>query len=361
MSTYPEELQGVVDWLAHPNELGRAPSSIEFVKEFTDPEGANCKIFRFKSGLLSPWMMAINSDSGIFSEFEKYDKKNDVAQAQKLLDYLKQYWKNMALNEEEKKERAKKATPFVSFVLKAESKFEPKEFLRIYENDWGEKLTMDGSGEEEEGTNDKETCFFANKDGLQLVLGYMDCRIPDDEAEFYAKYNFMWKDAVETTKKHKAHVLVSVMGNGTAIEKAFYYSKALVSLCQIENNIGVYGDRTVNNPKYVVSLKNKILEGTLPIPILVWCGLGLEQEGISGWTCGMKHFGFDEMEIINVKKEPSAVQGFLLILIDYCLNNDISFHDGETVGLAANVQLQVTRSKGINVEEEGETLKITMP
>ena len=61
-------------------------------KEFTDEEGCHCLIFKFKKGLFSPWLMAIHSDSGIFSEQERYDENNDIEQATQMLTYLKQYW-----------------------------------------------------------------------------------------------------------------------------------------------------------------------------------------------------------------------------------------------------------------------------
>ena len=118
MANYENEMREVADWLKHPNELGKAPlilkhilvfiGKMEFVKEFTDEEGCHCLIFKFKKGLFSPWLMAIHSDSGIFSEQERYDENNDIEQATQMLTYLKQYWKSIALNEEEQKEREKK-------------------------------------------------------------------------------------------------------------------------------------------------------------------------------------------------------------------------------------------------------------
>ena len=66
MVQYKEEMQEVVEWLEHPNELGKAPAKIEFTKEFTDSDGIHCLIFRFKKGMLSPWLLAIHSESGIF-------------------------------------------------------------------------------------------------------------------------------------------------------------------------------------------------------------------------------------------------------------------------------------------------------
>ena len=46
-------------------------------------------------------------------------------------------------------------------------------------------------------------------------------------------------------------------------------------------------------------------------------------------------------------------------IIDYCINNNIGFHEGEIVGLAAGLQLKVEKSKGCNVDEDGETLKLS--
>ena len=57
MVQYKEEMQEVVEWLEHPNELGKAPAKIEFTKEFTASDGIHCLIFRFKKGLLSPWLL----------------------------------------------------------------------------------------------------------------------------------------------------------------------------------------------------------------------------------------------------------------------------------------------------------------
>ena len=49
----------------------------------------------------------------------------------------------------------------------------------------------------------------------------------------------------------------------------------------------------------------------------------------------------------------------MILIIDYCINNNIGFHEGEIVGLAAGLQLKVEKSKGCNVDEDGETLKLS--
>lgn len=358
MAKYEKEMQEVVEWLEHPNELGKAPSKIEFTKEFTDPDGIHCLIFRFKKGMLSPWLLAIHSESGIFSEQEKYDEKRDIEQAQAMIDYLKSYWKSMALNEEERRGRVERAEGFHAFILKAEPKFEPDVFLQAYEKEWGVSL-QEADEEGKEARDGVDARIYTDENGLMLVLGYMDFKIPEEEAEENARFNFMWKDAVATAASHTAHEIVSVMGDGSLREQAMFYAKAVMTLCQMENNIGVYANGVVYEPKMFLAMSELLHNDQLPIPVLVWCGLGQEEEGISGWTDGMKCFGFDEMEIVKMEQKPSELQNLLFSLVNYCINNDVAFRDGETMSLTTSMQLKIKKSKGINVDPDGETMKLT--
>ena len=357
--SYEKERDEVIEWLKHPNELAKAPSKIEFVKEFTDEEDCKCLIFRFKAGMLSPWLLAIHSDCGIFSEQEKYDEKRDVEQAKALMEYLKTYWKNVERNEEEKEERKEKAKGFGAFVLLENPGFDVKLFMKKYEEEWGEAL--DGYVEPEKEGDTVDAQILTTKDGFRIIMGYMEFRVPGNEAEDNASYNFMWKEAVETTAKHKAHMVVSVSDKDRIKEAAMFYGRAMVTICQMENVLGIYSNGVVYQPKMFVGVKKAMLEGSLPLPVLVWCGICQgSQHGLSTWTEGMKNFGFDEMEIENLDKQPSEVYGFMLLLVEYCISNDISFHDGETVGLAAGLQVRIKKSKGYNVDEDGETLKILL-
>lgn len=359
MANYDNEKAEIIEWLKHPNELGKAPHKIEFVKEFTDAEGFHCLIFRFKAGLLSSWLMAIHSDSGIFSEQEKYDESNDVEQATRMLEYLKQYWKNIARNEEEKKIRAEKAEHFHAFVLKKEAKFEPDLFLKMLQEDWGETLEGveddESDQKEHEGTDAR---IYSNSEGIRLILGYMDMPVPNNEAVENAKYNYMWQDGVAVTETHTAHEVVFVSGGESILDRAIFWSKVISVLCKMENNIGLYANGTVYEPQMIVKMCELLKEEKLPLPALVWCGLGQDEKGLSAWTDGMKCFGFEEMEIINSTMKPSELQGFMLLIADYCINNNIGFHDGEKVGFVAGIQIEVEKSKGFNVDEDGETLKL---
>ena len=47
----------------------------------------------------------------------------------------------------------------------------------------------------------------------------MDAPVPDGEAEANAANNYMWPEAVETVKTHKAHLMVAVMGTDAPVKE----------------------------------------------------------------------------------------------------------------------------------------------
>ncbi|MGN0159991.1 MAG: DUF4261 domain-containing protein [Lachnospiraceae bacterium] len=357
MQKYEDEKQRVIEWLEDPHELGKKPSKIEFTKEFTDEDGINCKIFKYKKSLMAPWMLAICSDSGVFSEMQNYNEATEVEDAQKLVDFLKEYWKRMANAAQEKEEMDANAEAFHAFVLMKEAKGIPENFEKEIADQWG--ITL-----EEEEKDKKKTEEDSDVDAriyqvgkLRLILGYMGFAVPNEEAEQNAAYNYMWKDAVEVTKLHSAHMVVTVLGEGTPEEKGFLYAKAITTLCRQENTIGVYANEVVYEPKFFVAMSEMIENGDLPLFDLIWFGLCNGENGVSAYTCGMKCFGKDEMEIIDSKENPGEIRELLINIATYVVFEDVILHDGETIGMSAEQRLKISKSEGINVK--GDSLKIT--
>ena len=151
-------------------------------------------------------------------------------------------------------------------------------------------------------------------------------------------------------------MLVTILGEGTAEEKGILYTQAIATLCKYENTIGVYANEVVYEPKMFVAFSEMMKDGSLPLFNLVWFGLSNSENGVSGYTCGMKCFGKDEMEIIASQKKPSDIRDMLTNIASYVILEDVILHDGETVGMSATQRLKITKSEGINVE--GDSLKI---
>ena len=68
----------------------------ELLKHFEDEDGIQCMIFKYKKSLFGKWLLGIVSESGTFSEMKEYKQENEIEDAKKLLEILKNYWKQMA-------------------------------------------------------------------------------------------------------------------------------------------------------------------------------------------------------------------------------------------------------------------------
>lgn len=84
------------EWLSHPNELVKKTSKIEYTNQFEDEDGIQCMIFKYKKSLFGKWLLGIASESGTFSEMKEYSKEKEIEDATKILEFLKNYWKNLA-------------------------------------------------------------------------------------------------------------------------------------------------------------------------------------------------------------------------------------------------------------------------
>lgn len=385
-----EAKQQVIEWLEHPNELGCRPHKIECTNEFTDEDGIHCMIFKYKKTVLSPWLLAIAGDSGVFSEMQKYNEKTEVEDAKALLAFLKQYWKNKANEAEEREKRAGEASHFQAFVLMKQTEWKKDWFEKEFFREWGIQLEdaeekdsvqqdsdqegsvqkdsdRDGFVQKDVGQEDfaqegvsqedkEQDVGFYVVDQMHLVLGFMGFPIPDGEAEYHAQFNYLWKDAVDVTGTHKAHLLVTIMGEGTPVEKGLLYAKALTTLCRSEDVLGVYANGVVYEPKFFVAMSEIIENGDLPVFDWVWIGVGRDEEGVSVYTNGLTCFGKEELEIVNSKQPPSELRDFMMNIVGYLIEEDVIFHDGETVGYTNEQRLKLVKSEGVNVE--GESLKI---
>lgn len=89
------------NWLSDSHELGKKPSKIEYTNSFEDEDGIKCMIFKYKKNILGKWLLGIVSESGTFSEMQEYNQQNEIKDAKKILEMLKNYWKEMTKNMKE--------------------------------------------------------------------------------------------------------------------------------------------------------------------------------------------------------------------------------------------------------------------
>ena len=94
--------------------------------------------------------------------------------------------------------------------------------------------------------DDEESPHIYSVKGLRLVVAMMDAPVPDGEAEANAANNYMWPEAVETVKTHKAHLMVAVMGTDAPVkERGLLFAKLMAACCRQETVLGIYTSGTV--------------------------------------------------------------------------------------------------------------------
>lgn len=240
---------------------------------------------------------------------------------------------------------------FVASVLLSQNEWDKKRLINDCRTDWNIELS-DG---------DNDDALVATIGDMTLVMAIMPAPVPNEEAEYYASANYMWEGAVEAARLHKAHILVSVLGKGAdLVERGKLFTKVVSSCLKQEYAIAVYTDGVVFQPIFyreVASLMQQD-EDALPVLDWVWFGVHRTNDYAGIYTFGMRKFGKEEMEVY-ADADLNDIRDFLLDIVTYILDCDVTLKDGETIGFSEEQKLGITLSDGIALE--GKSLKLEYP
>ena len=262
-----------------------------------------------------------------------------------------------SLNEEEDtdEEEADRTGVFTGFVLMSKGEWDKQQFIRDMKEKWNISVEEYDASEEK----DDDALVFEVGDMLAAV-SLATYPIPNGEAELNAENNYMWEDAVQVAKEHRAHIMVAVLGKEEKVlEKGKLFTKLVSACCRQKYATGVYTSGVVFEPRFYEGFADMLKEDELPIFNWIWFGLYRSEGGLNGYTYGMDVFGKEEMEVLNADAEPGELRDFLASLASYVLACDVTLKDGETIGFAADDKHTITRSPGISLPEEQMTLKIS--
>ena len=246
---------------------------------------------------------------------------------------------------------------FAGSVLLSKAEWDKEQLIRDLRKKWG--IVDEEPDEGDEDVENSDDAVVMRVGGMMLIVTLFHGHIPDNEAEINAENNYMWPEAVEVAKAHKAHIMVAVLGEEEKLlERGKLFTKAMAMCCKQKYATGVYTSGVVFEPRFYEGLADMIKEDELPIFNWVWFGLYRSEGGLNGYTYGMDVFGKEEMEVLNTDAEPEELRDFLASLASYVLACDVTLQDGETIGFSADDKHTITRSPGVSLPEEQMTLKI---
>ena len=247
---------------------------------------------------------------------------------------------------------------FAGSVLLSKVEWDKEQLIRDLREEWGIVDEEPDEGDEDDENSDDAVVMRVG--GMMLIVTLFHGHIPDNEAEINAENNYMWPEAVEVAKAHKAHIMVAVLGEEEKLlERGKLFTKAMAVCCKQKYATGVYTSGVVFEPRFYEGLADMLKEDELPIFNWVWFGLYRSEGGLNGYTYGMDVFGKEEMEVLNTDAEPEELRDFLASLASYVLACDVTLQDGETIGFSADDKHTITRSPGVSLPEEQMTLKIS--
>ena len=152
---------------------------------------------------------------------------------------------------------------FAGSVLLSKAEWDKEQFIRDLREEWGiVDDEPDEGGEDDENSDD---AVVMRVGGMMLVVTIFRGHIPDNEAEINAENNYMWPEAVEAAKAHKAHIMVAVLGEEEKLlERGKLFTKAMAVCCMQKYATGVYTSGVVFEPRFYEGFANMMKEAELP-------------------------------------------------------------------------------------------------
>lgn len=196
-------------------------------------------------------------------------------------------------------------------------------------------------------------------ENYNVAIAVIPAKIPEEEVEKTAEYNYFWKNGVEETSKHQGHIVLSIMNAGkNSVQENLLYSKVASAVMNNSKSIGIYiGGRTLVLKKDFYQANVEMMtEEDLPLYNWIYFGLRKENGKQSVYTYGLADFGKKEMEIVDSENSTEELNEIMFNLAHYIVAYDVTLKDGETIGLSAEQKLKITESKGRFLE--GQTLKV---
>ena len=93
---------------------------------------------------------------------------------------------------------------FTGFVLLSKGEWDKEQFIRDMKEKW------DISVEEYDTSEEKDdNALVFEVDDMLAAVSLATYPIPNGEAEINAENNYMWEDAVQVAREHRAHIMVA--------------------------------------------------------------------------------------------------------------------------------------------------------
>lgn len=185
--------------------------------------------------------------------------------------------------------------------------------------------------------------------------------IPWRDLEQPCRSSLIWPEATKVMKKHKFHLIVTLMGNEDAfIDQNNLLTKFMAAATEVFAATGVYWGHgsVVTEPDFFRSRAKKA-SAAMP-PNMLWIGFFPQKNRdntINVVTKGMDYFGAMDVEVVRSRKQIRQILGMINGAVYLQLIGD-EFEDGDTVGVEGTDQRVKTYHRKSILNRKGPVMRI---
>lgn len=190
---------------------------------------------------------------------------------------------------------------------------------------------------------------------ITVTLSLIKKNVP--EAIETVENNYLWINAANTIREHKAHVALGIIGADNPLQRNILFTMAAASMLRQENAIGLYQYPVTRKASDYIEAAMSLKQDNFPVTIWVYAGFYKGELGkICCYTYGLEQFGKEEVEILDSDADMVMIYQFIYQVIGYLVAQNGTLNEGESIGFSKERAYDVTRSAGVAIE--GTTVKI---
>jgi hypothetical protein len=183
----------------------------------------------------------------------------------------------------------------------------------------------------------------------QLMTAHIPLAVPEGEALGAVRSSWMWQEADDVVRDHRAHAIVTTPSSNDPVRDAWDVARLAAAMLEAGDGAALYwgSGRQVHAPNVVRQFAGS---DDLP-PVPLWVGISVSAESSSGpfsaATHGMESLGHKEFEVLATRMGAGELRTTLYDLALYVLRQGPILKHGQTFGPSSDVRWSIrhTRSK----------------
>jgi len=196
--------------------------------------------------------------------------------------------------------------------------------------------------------------------GATVMLAYQDYPASPVEIKSAAEGAWMWQAARTEAPKHRAQVMVTVVGaNNKAVQLYKLYTRVAAAVLDNSRSCGVYlpGQYLLQSKAFFLQAARNLDQNTLPIYCWIYFGMFEDGGQTCAYTYGLPEFGMSDLEIVKSKHTLQEAHAVLYDAAKDALQKNRILQDGSVVETLEGKKYTLTLSKSPYLDGR-ETLKV---